>query len=64
MSDQKDDMEVDNDKSAVNKSAGWHKLLRFKYICDKKCIEESSKFYDIASILVEGDGKPHTINIG
>ena len=32
-------------------------------MCDKKCDEEGFKFYDIAPILVEDDGKPHTINL-
>ena len=66
------DMEVDNNKnleeigfvqSAVNESAGWHETLRFNRMCDKKCNAVDFKIYEIASILVEDDGKPHTINL-
>ena len=62
------DMEVDDDESleemgsvpsAVSDSAGWHEPLRVKHMCDK----ESFKFFDIAFILVEDGGRPHTINL-
>ena len=65
------DMEVDSDKSleevgfvpsAVSDSAGWHEPLRVKHMCDKKCNKKSFKFFDIAFILVEDGGRPHTIN--
>ena len=29
-----------------------------KFLCDRQC-----KFYEIAAILVEDDGKPHTRNL-
>ena len=69
---QQNDMEVDKEEgmeeltfvpSAVSDSAGWHEPLRVKYMCDQKCNKEGFKFYDIAAILVEDDGKPHTINL-
>ena len=49
--------------SAVSDWAGWHEPLRVKYMCDQKCNKEGFKFHDIAAILVEDDGKPHTINL-
>ena len=67
---QQTDMEKDNDKSledlgfvtrAVSDSAGWHEPL--KCMCDQKRNEESFKLNDIASILVEDDGKPHKVNL-
>ena len=33
-----------------------------KFVCDRQCSEECFKFYDIALIMVEDDGEPHTIN--
>ena len=65
-------MEVDDDKnsekmgfvpSSVSDSAGWRETLRIKYMCGKKCEEESFKFYDLASIVEEEDGKPQTIKL-
>ena len=65
-------MEVDDDKSmeemgfvpsGVSDSAGWRELLRVKNTCGKKCEKESFKFYGLASIVEEEDGKPHTINL-
>ena len=32
-------------------------------MCDKKCNKEDFKFYDIAALLEEDDGKPHTVNL-
>ena len=32
-------------------------------MCDQKCNTEGLRFYDIAAILAEDDGKPHTINL-
>ena len=32
-------------------------------MCDKECNKEGFKFFDIATMLVEDDGKPHTINL-
>ena len=49
--------------SAVSDSAAWRDSFRVKYMCDKKCNKEGFKFCDIAAILVEDDGKPHTINL-
>ena len=69
---QQNGMEVDEEEgmedltfvpSAVSDWAGWHEPLRVKYMCDQKCNKEGFKFYDIAAILVEDDGKPHTINL-
>ena len=37
--------------------------LRAKHMCDKKCNEEGFRFYDIAAVVTEDDGKPHTINL-
>ena len=48
---------------ALHKPAGWHEPLRVKYMCDKKCNEQGFKFFEIASTLVEDDGRPHTINL-
>ena len=45
--------------SAVSESAGWYEP---KFVCDMQCRKEGFKFYDIASIMVEDDGEPHTIN--
>ena len=46
--------------SAVSGSAGWHEP---KFMCDKQCRQKSFKYYDIASITVEDNGKLHTINL-
>ena len=54
--------ELDFVPSAVNESADWHEPLRVKYMCGKKFNEEGSKFHEIASILMEGDGKPISNN--
>ena len=43
--------------SAVSGSAGWHEPT---FMCDRK---EGFKFYDIAAVMVEGDGKPHAMNL-
>ena len=67
------DMEVDSDKSleeaglvlsTVIDSAGWHEPLRVKYMstcATKQCDEQGFTFYDVAAMLVEDDGKLHTI---
>ena len=69
---QQSDMEVDRDEgmeelsfisSAVSESAVSREPVRIKYMCDKKCNKEGFKFYDIAAVLVEDDGKTHTINL-
>ena len=69
---QQNDVEVDLNKSleelsfvpsVVSDSARWRDSFRVKYMCDKKCNKEGFKFCDIAPILVEDDGKPHTINL-
>ena len=39
--------------------AGWYEP---NFMCDMQCRKEGFKFYDIASIMVEDDGEPHTIN--
>ena len=39
---------------------GWHKA---RFMCDKRCKKEDFKFFDIAAILVEGEGRPHTVNL-
>ena len=44
--------------SAASDSAGWYEP---KFMCDRRCRKEGFKFYDIASIMVEEDGEPHTI---
>ena len=59
---------MDDDKSgfvpsAVNDSAGWRELPMIKYMCDKKCKDECFKLDDLAAVVVEEDGKPHTINL-
>ena len=68
---QQDDMEADSNKSmeefgfvssAVSDSAKWCEPLRVENICDQKGKEKGFKFYDVAAILVEDNGKPHTIN--
>ena len=60
------DMEVDRgeDKedmsffpSALIESAGWYEP---KFMCDRQSKKEGFKFFDIASIMVEDDGEPHT----
>ena len=67
------DLDVGSDKSlekmgflpgAVSDSAVWREPLNVKYMCDNMCNEEGFKFFffDIAAIVVEDDGKPHTIN--
>ena len=61
------DMKEDDDKSweeigfvrsAVSDSAWWRERLNVKNMCYQKCNEEGFKFfYDLASNLVEDDGK-------
>ena len=46
--------------SAVSDSAEWHEP---KFLCDRQCMQGGFKFYEIAAILVEDDGKPHTRNL-
>ena len=65
---QQNEMEVGGNKSlevsrAVRDSAGWCEPLRAKYMCDEKCKKDGFKFYHIAAILVDDDGKPRTINL-
>ena len=45
---------------AVSDSAGRHEPM---FMCDGQCRKERSKFFDIASIMVEDDGQPHTIHL-
>ena len=42
---------------AVSGSAGCYEP---KFMCDRQCRKEGFKFCDIAAIMVEDDGKPHT----
>ena len=49
--------------AAVCKRACCEPHSGLKDLCDKKCNEEGFKFLDIAAISVEGDSKPHTINL-
>ena len=64
---QLNDIEVDIDEdtdelsfvpSAVSRSNRWHEP---KFMCDRQCRKEGCKYYDIASVTVEDDGKPHTM---
>ena len=44
---------------AVGNSAGWREP---QFMCDRQCRKEGFKFHGMASILVEDDGEPHTMN--
>ena len=64
---QQNDMGVDMDENKgepsfvpVCSSAGWHEP---KFMYDRQCRKEGFKLYDIASMLVEDDGGPHTRNL-
>ena len=51
-------------RSECGERFGWVvRLLRVKYMCDQKCNEEGLRSCDIAVILVEVVGKPHTISL-
>ena len=38
---------------AVSDSVGWHRLLRIKFMCEKKCKKEGFNFNNITAMLVE-----------
>ena len=44
----------------VSDLAGWHE---HRFMCDRQCRKDGFKFYDIASIMVEDDGRLDTINL-
>ena len=65
-------MELSNNKrseelgfvpSAVSESAGGTNLSGSNMCATKKCNDEGFKFFAIAAMLVEDEGKPHTINL-
>ena len=65
---QLNDMDVDTDEnkeefslipSAVSSSVKWHEP---QFTCDRQCWTRGFKNFEIASVTVEHDGKPHTIN--
>ena len=41
-------------------SAGWHEP---RFMCDRQCRKGGFRFYDIAAIMLEEDGKPHTMSL-
>ena len=43
----------------MSRTAGWHEP---KFMCHKQCWKEGFKYNDMASVKVEDDGVPHTIN--
>ena len=47
----------------MNDSVGWCEPFRVKYMCDKKSNKEGFNTHDIAAILVEDSGTPHTIHL-
>ena len=47
---------------ALSETAGWHELFKMKFMCDKKCKKEGFKFFGITTILVEDEGRSHTIS--
>ena len=66
---QQNDMNVDVDEnkeelsfipSAVSSLAGWHEP---KFVCDRQCREKEFQYCDIASVMVEDDGAPHTMRL-
>ena len=34
-----------------------------RFMCDRQCWKEGFKYCDIASVMVEDDGEPHTIRL-
>ena len=46
--------------SAVSSLAGWHEP---KFVCDRQCREKGFQYCDIASVMVEDDGAPHTMHL-
>ena len=65
---QQNDLEVDRDEgmeesslvpSAIVDATGWHKA---RFMCDNRCKREGFDFFDIAVMLAEDEGRPHTIN--
>ena len=65
---QQNDMEVDRDEgmeesslvpSAIVDATGWHKA---RFMCNNRCKREGFDLFDMAAILAEDEGRPHTIN--
>ena len=65
---QQNDLEVDRDEgmeesslapSAIVDANGWHKA---RFMCNNRCKREGFDLFDIAAILAEDEGRPHTIN--
>ena len=42
---------------AVSDSVGWHEP---RFMCDRHSGKDGFKFHDIASVMMEDDGEPHT----
>ena len=60
------DMEVDENKSLEEMGfvpSSVNEPFRVNHMCDKKRYEREFKFYQLAAIVTEEGGTPHTINL-